>query len=327
MWGFSVDLPANQLGPGWRKRAPTCRKWLALSLVVLSLNAGPIRADADPSLSALLGRVAAYVQRFEHNFAVVLSDERYDQRQHVSATIEGTSQPQVPREAGMDRKLQSEMLFMWMPEAREWLIARTVLLVDGVAVRDSKGRLDRALADPDPDQAARLRRLRDEGARFNIGRIRRNFNDPTLALQFLDPMYQSRFTFTRAGQMKVNGVQAWRLAFVEHRHPTLVASNGVDMVAAGSVWVAVSDGEVIRTSTKWTDANTSTTAEIVVNYRRDQKLDMWVPARMDETYAQKRITWDGTPPQVMTVNERIECVATYSNFRRFDTSSHLVLPK
>jgi hypothetical protein len=169
-----------------------------------------------------------------------------------------------------------------------------------------------------------LRRLRDEGARFNIGQVVRNFSDPTLALQFLDPVYQPRFTFTLSAKRKVNGVDAWQLVFAEHRQPTVIDSDGHEIFAEGSVWVAVSDAAVVRTSARWEDARTNTRANMVVNYRRDPKLEMWVPARMVESYAQNRVSSEGHPPRFVTVNEQIECVATYSNFRRFETSGRLV---
>jgi hypothetical protein len=64
--------------------------------------------------------------------------------------------------------------------------------VDGQEVRDSATRLERLLAD-DGDGTAKVRRLRNEGARFNIGSVGPNFTDPVLALQFLAPAMQPRF--------------------------------------------------------------------------------------------------------------------------------------
>jgi hypothetical protein len=49
----------------------------------------------------------------------------------------------------------------------KWLTVRNVLAVDGVTVPDSRDRLTAALADSNPDRLPRLRRLRDESARFN----------------------------------------------------------------------------------------------------------------------------------------------------------------
>jgi len=295
----------------------------ALALLLLSPGARVGRAGIDAPLAAILDRAGTYVRQFEQQFAVVLSDETYDQRQHLSQIVDG-----APRSRGAQRKLHSELLFMWMPEAQEWLTVRTVLRVNGAPIAESRDRLERALAETDPGRLARLRRLRDEGARFNIGQIVRNFNDPTLALQFLDPVYQPRFTFTLSARRRVNGVDAWQLAFDEYRSPPVVDSDGHDSFSEGSVWVAVSDAAVVRTSARWEDARTNTRANMVVSYRRDPKLEMWVPARMEESYAQNRlVSSEGRPPRFGTVNEQIECVATYSNFRRFETSGRLVPPK
>jgi hypothetical protein len=274
-------------------------------------------------VAAILDRAGASVRQFEQQFAVVLSDETYDQREHLSLIVDG-----APRSRGARRTLHSELLFMWMPEAQEWLMVRTVLLVNGAPVAESRDRLERALAETDPDRLTRLRRLRDEGARFNIGQIVRNFSDPTLALQFLDPVYQPRFTFTLSDRRNVNGVDAWQLAFAEHRQPTVVNVDGHDIFSEGSVWVAVSDAAVVRTSARWVDARTNMRANMVVNYRRDPKLELWLPARMEESYTQNGwVSSEGRPPHVVTANEQIECVATYSNFRRFEASGRLVPPK
>ena len=82
------------------------------------------------------------------------------------------------------RRLESEVFFVGLDRRRAWLTVRNVLAVNGSPVRDSATRLDRALAG-EPDQAwMRLRILADASARYNIGGISRNFNDPTLALMF-----------------------------------------------------------------------------------------------------------------------------------------------
>jgi hypothetical protein len=50
---------------------------------------------------------------------------------------------------------------------------------------------------------------------------------------------------------------------------------------------------------------------------------------MDEVYKQsviRNIAPAGEPQRLVTMWERIECVATYSNYRRFETSGRLVPP-
>jgi hypothetical protein len=214
------------------------------------------------------------------------------------------------------------------------LTARNVLSVDGSPVVDSKRRLDDALAESGNDRRSRLRRLRDEGARFNLGRIYRNFNDPTLVLQFLDPAFQPRFDFTMLGAEKANGVDAWKVRFSERSRPTLIQRGTLqaatmDLVSSGTVWIARTDGSVVRTALTAKDESTNTTADIVVDYRLDPKLGLNVPVKMSEVYVQQslaNIAPSSGPPRVATRHERIECVATYSNYRRFETSGRLVTP-
>ena len=219
------------------------------------------------------------------------------------------------------------MLFAWVPERQSWLTVRNVLTVDGAAVPDSKGRLDAAFSLPEPARLGRLRLLRDEGARFNVGRIYRNFNDPTLVLQFLDAANQSRFAFTVVGAEEANGIDAWKLSFVERSTPTLLQTNGSDLLSSGLVWVARSDGTVVRTKLTLKDASANTTADLLVDYGRNPKLGMFVPTRMAETYVQQRVAnraTPGVPSRLGVATERIECVAKYSNFRRFETSGRVV---
>jgi hypothetical protein len=55
---------------------------------------------------------------------------------------------------------------------------------------------------------------------------------------------------------------------------------------------------------------------VVTWYRPDQRLSMWVPSRMTESY-----------DYTQRLSDAIECEATYSNFRRFETGGRLVIPK
>jgi hypothetical protein len=222
------------------------------------------------------------------------------------------------------------MLFAWVPERQSWLTVRNVLMVDGASVPDSKDRLDAALSLPEPARLGRFRKLRDEGARFNIGRIYRNFNDPTLVLQFLDAEYQSRFAFSVVGAEKANGVDAWKITFTERSRPTLIQNNTTDLLSSGLVWVARSDGTVVRTNLTLKDTTANTTADLVVDYGRNPKIGIFVPTRMAEHYIQQHIANlapSDLPSRLAVAAERIECVATYSNFRRFETSGRMVIPK
>ena len=284
----------------------------ALALIGLLAVAAPA-ADEPPALADLLVQVGRYVRGFQVDFATVISDETYRQRVHLLETIGGSDQT-----SKAERTMLSEMLFLWVPEDRGWLTVRNVLRVDRDPVADSRGRLERTLADPAPGMVSRMRRLRDENARFNIGRIQHNFSDPALALQFVDPSVQPRFTFTLRGRDNINGLVTWPIAFSERAAPTMITVDGRNALATGMIW-ATSSGIVIRTRLALTDPTSRLHVEMVVAYGLDAKLGAWVPTRMDETYSQTR---NGG-----ATNEEITCSATYSNFRRFETSARILPPR
>ena len=266
-----------------------------------------VHAADDAAMTQLLSRAGEHVRRFEQDFAVVVSDEDY--RQRASGRLYAS-----PR----NRRTRAEMLFLWLPEQAGWLTVRNVLSVDGLAVPDSQTRLNDALDDTSGARITRLRRLLNESARFNLGQIFRNFNFPTLALSYLDPEMQPRFAFTPAGRERVNGVAASKVEFDERTRPTVIQENGTDRFSKGAIWIADRDGAIVRTKLDVRVPLRDTIASVEVDYGRDAKLDMWVPIRMHERYLQARATM---------INEAIDCVATYSHFRRFETSGRIVTPK
>src|SRR5258707_10394839 len=164
----------------------------ALVALLMSLTASFPLARA-PELSSLMGRASTYVQRYEERFAVVISDEEYQQR------AEGRSY-----RGARSRKIASEMMFLWLTGEKSWLSVRNVVSVDGRSIGNSRKRLDRLLSDSATVGVAHLRQMRNEGARFNIGTIRRNFNDPMFPLQFLEADKQERVTFALAGRETID---------------------------------------------------------------------------------------------------------------------------
>jgi hypothetical protein len=271
----------------------------------------------EPTLPDLLQRAGAYVQQLEADFSTVIGDEQYEQKA-VLRTQHGAD-----GRASRTRKLTSEMSFMFLPDDAAWLSIRNVLRVDKDPVADSKARLDAALADPTPARGWQLRRLRDEGARFNIGRMSRNFADPMLGIQLADPWFQPRFTFAYGGVERVRGLPTVRVTFVERTHPAIIrrGADDADLLSRGDLWISSTDGAVHQTRLVIDDSKFDARATITVVFAREVKLDRWLPARMDEEYVQQ-----GVSGPTGAFIERIECVATYSNYRRFETSAR-VLPQ
>lgn len=297
---------------------------------VATLSAAPLPEQQSEQTVEALKRVGVRVRQFEKAFTYVICDETYRQHEVKHFTQE-------------DRELRSEMLFMWVPGDQVWLGARYVHTVDGKPVSDSYQRIEEALKVKGEDVAQRLRHLRDESARFNLGDIYRNFSDPTFVLLFLDPAYQDRFRFSVVGTETIAGESAQKVAFEEFARPTLITAGPTNIFSKGFVWVKEDDGTVlktqlnlvvdatfnraappmIRTSTPTGPQMTSfsgmgvasLTASIVVDYQFDPRLELWVPARMSERY-------DQTRPE-----RNISGVATYTNFRRFETSVGVIMPQ
>jgi hypothetical protein len=115
----------------------------------------------------------------------------------------------------------------------------------------------------------------------------------------------------------VNGVETWKVTFDEDKQPTVIQDNSTNLFSYGAMWLRTSDGAVVRTELAVSLPLKDTIATVTVDYGWNPRLSMWVPARMDEGYTQQISR---------RVAEHIECVAEYSNFRRFETSSRLIVP-
>ena len=285
----------------------TLRTTLVLTGILAVANAFP--QTPEPSISVLLAQAATYERQFQREFSTMVGQEHYEQR-----WVAFNLQPET--RSDRHRVIESEVLFVWLQDEESWLTARNVRIVDDSPVRDSESRLERLLAAPTDDLVARARRLRDESARFNLGPVERNFNDPTMVVQFLSAKVQPRLRFERRGSDTIDGKLVWRLAFKEHVRPTLIQSNGKDVIATGDVWIDATDGAIVRTRVSLRDIRPwfSLQALIDVTYRRDPRFAVWVPSRMQDRYERRSRSFA----------DRINCVATYTDFRRFETTGRLV---
>ncbi len=125
----------------------------------------------------------------------------------------------------------------------------------------------------------------------------------------------------------------------------LETPEGRDMPVKGTLWVDPSDGRVFKTEMEIQAEPTivrvlvpdsfgsmpavekrelrSNTATLSVTYRLDPRLQLLVPAEMTEFYEGP---WIGPDPG-MAHTHSITCRATYADFKRFETSGRLVIPK
>ena len=253
---------------------------------------------ADAPFDALLARARDYVDKYQRDLAMIVSEERYEQEVRFPA-------PPLSRSRDLTQKtiLRSDFLLV-RDSAGSWVPFRDVFERDGVMLRDREERLSKLFLANPGTAFEQARRIVDESARYNVGNINRNINLPTLALIFLTPAYRDRFEFTDRGLDGATRVVQFR----ETGHPTYVATTGGrDLPVTGRYWIDEATGRIERTELTASDA--ALDARINVSYRADASAGLWVPERMAEFYLQR------------SDRSEIRGNAVYSRFRRFQVST------
>src|SRR3970040_1856373 len=108
-----------------------------------------------------------------------------------------------------------------MPGER-WTCYRDVFELAGRPVRTREDRVKRLFLSQSAEDRAQLKRIADEGARYNLGGLLRNFNVPTFPLLMAHPRYQTRAVFTRRHDERIDQTPYWVVAFQERQSPALV---------------------------------------------------------------------------------------------------------
>jgi len=336
LWVFPARLGAS----------PACRSAVTVAaLAALLLAPGALAQTAAPTLDLVVERAGRYVVEYGEKMSVVIGVERYAQWMQK----EEFARPVV-------RTLVSEFALVRVKD--DWLGFRDVFDVDGKPVSDHQDRLQKLFVELPANAVDQGRRIAEESARHNMGAIQRNFNVPTTALFFLHPTNQSRFKFKKVGEDRIDSIPVWKVRYEEIRKPTIIkTSAGNDMPVTGTMWVDPLEGRILKThmqivsevhvgadhpgmvndpggfgalqkppaptSDAWAGSRRKSSASITVTYKQEPRLGALVPAEMLETY-------EGMTRSAFTGNEsptKINCRATYSDFRRFETSARVGVPK
>jgi hypothetical protein len=268
-------------------------------LAVVALSYGG--AQTDLSLKDVVRRVSAYVDAYGDKASIVVCTEKYSQHAEGADT---------KRES---RTLVSDFALVYADAIHGWLGFRDVVQVDDRPVNDREDRLAHVLMGTEGrfDEA---RRLSDESARFNLGKLERNFNVPTAALFFFSSANLDRFKFT-ARRVLPDGT--WEIAFRETSRPTLIQTPDGDPVElTGTIQARPSDGVILRTTLtaamKRTRRNPAQHGDgtIDVQYQLVETLGIWLPQSMDESFkATSADSWD-----------KVDGHAEYSDYRTFQTA-------
>jgi hypothetical protein len=265
---------------------------LGLLAAALMLSPAFPQLPPDTSVKAVTLSAAKYVTEYEQRLSFLLADE------HSTQQVFDGSGHETAR-----RAMAGELFVTFLPADRAWISVHDTAEVDGRPL-DNREDLRQLLGREPLAGVARL--LVNRNARFNIGTITRNFNEPTLGLLVLEPRRLDQFKFSRARVEDDGDTQVVTLRFREADRPTLVRGiDGSSLFSTGELQVEAGTGRIRRTVIQV--AYGPVIAQLTTTYAREPQLDMWVPSVFVERYERTK-----------SGREVILCEATYTNYRKFD---------
>lgn len=273
----------------------------------------PLSAS-QPGDAGLLPRIHAYVERFQRELPSIVAEEHYVQAVSgwSSTGTTGTTTPGSQLRS-TKRELRSDILMITVPGTIGWVSFRDVFEVDGRRIRDREERLLGLLQSPDANAMAQARRLADESARYNLGRVHRTVNLPDSALIYLQAASASRMRFEAPrAAAPVDGAETVVIRFRETGRPTFVMSRrGSNMPATGRVWAHGATGAIVKT--EFTLSDVSGRGVFAVEFAVDERSGLRLPAKMTERHSSSA--------------EEVRATAHYSNVRRFNVVTGETLRK
>jgi hypothetical protein len=303
--------------------------WIAAAVTAIVCGSVAAQQPASPpaparSIGELVARAGRYVVDYGEQMSLVVGVEHYTQSMRIADAT-----------APVTRALVSE--FALVRVADDWVGFRDVFEVDGAAVRDRRDRILTLLVDHTNEGLLQGRRIADESARYNLGAVQRNFNTPTMALFFLHPKNRERFRYTKSSEDTIDGVRVWCVKYKETGRPTIVRTTaGRDVPASGLFWIDPASGRVVRTRMELraeieqaaamdnrdgSGAPVRTTVGITVGYEPDPRFGLLLPAEMRESY---EVAPAGRTTGRKTLTT-ITCVATYGDYKTFETFGRLIV--
>ena len=248
--------------------------------------------------SGLMQRVDAYVADYAHRLGAVIAREDYLQREYSEDGQRA------------ERHLVSDVLMARLP-GHPWVAYRDVAEVEGKAVRDRAKRLERLLKEEPGSALEQAGRLADEGARYNLGRYRRNFNMPTLALALLDPAVRERVALARLDDKEVGGRRLAQLRVRERQAGVLVHTLRGEPVRSEAVFgVDPNTGAIVRSHVVVDHEDVRATID--VEFGEVPSLGLPAPVEMREDYRRP----PSSRADVLLGKYRVDGVATYRDYVR-----------
>jgi hypothetical protein len=271
--------------------------FLGAALACAAAGAQDQRIDTSPR--AVVAAAVRYVADYQQQFAFLIADEHYTQ---TRLAPDGK-----PYE---ERRMIGELFLTYVAADRDWIAVHDVAEVNGRPVADRDDL--RALLQQGAEVRGVAGRVAARNAAFNIGKVIRNFNEPTLALRVLDDDALRRFSFDRRAVEGSGEDTVVTLSFRERGRPTIVRGDRArDLESRGELAIEAATGRIRRTLFEVSDGPLRARLETV--YAHEPRLDLWVPTTFTERYDLSR------PGE----KETVLCEAKYTDYRRFLTRGRI----
>jgi hypothetical protein len=294
------------------------RLTLLTAVVAVALNAGAADAQIGnqpgSGFHTILSSAMRYVMNYEQQFALLLSEEHYVQelqRPPNPGDNLSRNNPGGGMRAGGPMNVQSIksdfLLVQLGMDGEGWMPFRDAFEVKGKKLRDRDDRLVKLFLENDKSAFDKAARWNEASSKHHLGNVARTINIPTLGMMLLHPRVNERFEFTDGGEETINGRVVRKALYREAARPTLIkTTRGRDLALTGMIWIDPFSGAVVKT--EMNAADPAVRCQVVVTFRRDETLEMWVPEKMIEYYK-----------AALAVDD-ILATATYSNVRKYRRS-------
>lgn len=297
-------------------------RFVLLTVALALALTGPSRAVAEgeggqignqpgSGFHTVLSSAMRYVMNYEQQFALLVSEEHYVQElQRPPNPGDNLSRgnPGGGMRAGGAMNIQhikSDFVLVQLGmDGEGWLPFRDAYEVKGKKLRNREERLLKLFLDNDKSAFEKAARLNDASTKHHIGNVARTINIPTLGMMLLHPRVNERFEFSDGGEETIAGRVLRKVAYREAARPTLIkTTRGRDLALTGSIWIDPFTGAVVKT--EMNAADPAVRCQVIVTFRRDEGLEMWVPDKMEEYY------------KAALAIDDILATATYTNVRKY----------
>ncbi len=320
-----IGLPLKDVAPGSYvlRIDATQERGEASRSIAFAVSRAPTAMTQEhfPELDAALAAAARYLEGYEGRISAIGAEEEYEQgvawpgsTMVVAGRQIGRASPVTAPLTSLTRKTRANIMTISLGP-RGWVSFRDVFELDGHPVRNHVERLSRILQNVNQDSLEQAKQIAYESARYNLDpegtHIDRTINVPMTALHFLRAANQPRSVFTLGNPERVGGVLCTTLQFTEQDRPRLIRTND-DAQAQGTFWIDMANGgRIVKTELRMESiaAGQSVRARTAVTYERIDKLDLWLPVVMNETY------------DLLATRQTVTGHATYTDFKQFNVTT------